>query len=374
MHFLSFVFSDGAKSHTKEDALRAIVEAKALQAERTDPDCALTASAAFAGYLTLSTAGKHIFVPFNIASVFPGTDILNNIVPISGKVSLNSRNPICLSGSATFLGHSVPVADLDFCEYNVEPTPVSSKLYDKIGIAGDLYFVQFKCDQGNFVFPWTELSTVIQRGHIDRAAKLKADYISVDGFFGAISATCLTLKNDLGVMKTSSHVYQEAVICDRDPPRTLFSQDELSSYLQFLSDEVARYSKQANSHGSAQYALKALKRALSFLLMIGADHDPALREELDAVVKFLSAPEVAGIVAKVRIDELNEAQSQLAPDQQDRVAIEIEKLNERFADMIPDEQSLGKLKRIAGEYATAIDEAMTDLFSAAGLSREFGNG
>ncbi len=100
----------------------------------------------YVGYLKRQLEQVEIFVPFHLCSYFPSGDILSSLVQASRMVLVNESNPICISGSATFLGVASSIADLDFCEYYLLPLNNAGRSVTKLweSNAGDFRVVMAK--------------------------------------------------------------------------------------------------------------------------------------------------------------------------------------------------------------------------------------
>src|SRR5262249_43550869 len=68
----------------------------------------------YVGYLIRHVDGMTLFIPFHLGRFFPHDEIVRDLARAAQALSLTPRDPICLSGSATFLGATRSISDLDF--------------------------------------------------------------------------------------------------------------------------------------------------------------------------------------------------------------------------------------------------------------------
>jgi hypothetical protein len=370
---LAFIDADEAEELEYADALLAVVEAKAIQSGGTDPDSRFVASAAFKGYLFCTVDEERIYVPFHLVSVFPDGETIQALTNVAQTIRLDDRTAICLSGSATFLGREVPVSDLDFCEYYPSPLgEIGRRVLQKMDPSSERALVLLKLERDTFHHPWSELQVLCSNGQIEAAERLKFDYVWVVSAVGLIPASCVTLRVSetySGPALGYSFVYQEAVLAPDGPPRQLFHRQELGEYLRFLERQVALYRHELDVEASLKNALKALKRALSLLLIIGAEQDEALRLKLEELIGFLQQEAVAGAVGRQRIEDLELMTPYLDPAYEPVFQKELQRLINQFRGRLPDPNASIHLNDQAAAYAIALDDAITDIFEAAGLSR-----
>lgn len=280
----------------KQNAMLTLLELGALDATETDPDKALVPDPHYPGYLRRDIGGKPVFVPFHLVKVSPATDLLHEVIEIGEKVQLAAGNPICISGSTTFLGVLGVVADLDYCEYYLLPgVNAEADISAATGIA-DLPLVWLQFDGSIHCAPWTCIPT-ISEAFCARPGRLKLDFMSC-GTLGPMATTSVILPTTDGEdgCAEESFAYQEAVIGVDAPLRVLVRPDRFGAYLNFLRIQARGYVD--GSTETPRYAIKALKRLLALKAALG-DHD-----EVDAIVEQLNRPEIEEVVQRIRLDEL----------------------------------------------------------------------
>ena len=97
----------------------AFLRVQTLLAAGSDQEESLEPSLKYPGYLSREIDGRPIFVPYNLARVFPASHIVLDVIRIADSIALHPNDPVCISGSTTFLGKLEEIGDLDFCEYHV---------------------------------------------------------------------------------------------------------------------------------------------------------------------------------------------------------------------------------------------------------------
>jgi hypothetical protein len=174
-----------------------------------------------------------------------------------------------------------------------------------------------------------------------------------------------TRKDFSGPALSRSHVHQEAVVSRGQPPRNVFGPVEISGYLTFLRSEVTKYAEKAEKDGSAA-SLKAMKRALSFLLMIGADQNDDLRDELEGLISDLVTPAVGGIVVEQRIEELDTLEQDAAVEVRPSLRQEIAAIRSEFQHYMLEEDEKTLVLAGASQAASALKDMIEELFAAVG--------
>jgi hypothetical protein len=360
--------ADGNGASEEGDALRNTVAIRAILAERTDSDQELVCDPDNIGYLRRSIGMSQIFVPFNLASVFPGASLLSELIGIARHVALGPSHPICISGSTTFLGRNVPIGDLDFCEYFPAPLQsLATLVRSKIGSISNQVLVRVNLGSGSVVAPWDDLESRLENFSQSRKERLRLDFFWSSQALGALPTSSIVLPTNSSFsdgLLDRSHPYQEAVISVSPLPRNLYTPHELTKYASFLEGEIAHYLKEAQNGGTK--AIKAIKRSLSLLLLIGADHDEELRPELNGLITDLVSPAVVGLVALERIAGLEELIADSSPELRDGLKSQIESLRQLFESTIPAEEESSIARRALLESATALQELIQGLFAAAG--------
>jgi hypothetical protein len=303
---------DPPSAEDRED-LMAYVRLRTIEAERMDEDEQLVeAGDEYPGYLRREAAGAQIFVPFNLAPVFPGDRTLSPAVEIGRNIILAKENALCISGSTTFLGQIETVGDLDFCEYYLNtPSNLSADLLLKLNGAG-IPLVCVKCAGNEFRAPWPDISAhildVFPEG-ANKPPRLKLDFVSKSPL-GVLPTTSIVLLTSTGedLAASQSFAYQEAVVVGAGPVRGLISPERLGTYVTWLRKEIRSLLDGTHSHRPSDYPIKALKRCLSLLLMI------ARYEDVNHVLNELSKTALKEIVLDIRLNELRRIASELAED------------------------------------------------------------
>lgn len=260
---------------TLVDQLPSLLSKRAAELERADTEGELVASFQFPGYLTRTVAGTPIHVPFPLVRLFPGADILQEIIPIASDISVGNDGAICLSGSSAFLGGIQTVGDLDFCEYVFEGASMPASVGRIVGRADGPALAVMKCLEREFVHPWAGWQAGLDRfveagpptGTDHR--RLKLDYCAMVPALGLLPATNLVLWLDSAQPEQGnalrSFAHQEAVF-DRGSgvSRTLVDAARLAAYMGFLDGEIGKL--------APGNPIKALKRTLSLCSLLGIDH------------------------------------------------------------------------------------------------------
>ncbi|WP_156947071.1 hypothetical protein [Bradyrhizobium sp. WSM3983] len=355
-------------SPNDRDLVASIVNVRATLAQGTDVDKAFLTDPNNVGYLKRSVGEVEIYVPFNLVSVFPGTERLEDLVATARQVLLCETHPICLSGSATFLGKSVPISDLDFCEYF--PSAIASMpalIAARLGAPLDKLLVRVNWNGTRFTAPFTDLEGALGQLANETVTYVKLDFLWSVPKYGMMPTTTMILKvnkNFSGRALQRSHVHQEAVISAAGPPRNLFGIPEISRYLKFLKKDIAKFVVSGTAGGSAD-SLKAMKRALSLLLLIGAEQDQELHSELEGLIDDLVSPAVEGIVVEKRLGELSELARDADAAIRKAALDEIDRIKLGFAGIMLDQNERDLVLQGASLTAAALNDMIDGLFSAA---------
>lgn len=293
-----------------------------------------------------------MFVPYHLAPVCPASDILNVAIELSRKVRLGAENPICISGSTTFLGALRVIADLDFCEYYLLPADGAEIELVEASSRSDLPLIWAKFDGHTYVQPWNCLSEV-SASFAAAPARLKLDFMS-SGALGPMPTTNVILPTSDGEdgQAESSFAYQEVVIGSDEPLRALVAPSRFGAYLRFLAKNAREYVD--DSGENPQYAIKALKRMLALVAALGD------RARVDAITKTLNRPEIEDVVTKVRIQELDSMRPHLPEAASARFGRQIDDLRNSAA--LITEEEVQEALALARELATSlIEEAESEL-------------
>jgi hypothetical protein len=346
-----------------------MVRVRARLAAATDVDESFEVDPLNVGYLKRSIDKMWVYVPFNLVSVFPGRDTLEDMVTTATKVRIQANQAVCLSGSATFLGKSVPISDLDFCEYF--PSPVASLpalIAARLGGRLEQLLVRVNWCGKRFTAPFAGLETVLSRLANEPVTFVKLDFLWMVPRFGMMPTTTMILKveeNMTGEALGRSFVHQEAVISASGPPRNLFAASEIAHYLGFLRDEVSKYAASGAGRGSSD-SLKAMKRALSLLLLVGADQDDDLHEQLEGLIEDLTGPAIEAIVVEKRLEELSELANDADAMMGQAVEDEISKIKLGFEDIMLESEERDMVLQGTSRAAEGLRALIDDLFSAVG--------
>ena len=264
------------------------------------------------GYLVKSLQGRSYYVPFNLASMFPADDMLEEIDDLLTACRLNESGNICLSGSATFLGKVASITDLDFCEYYFDDLDSAKiKVDAKAKEETRPCLFRVKSEDRAEHRPFLNLQPFLDRIklHTDSETefeRVKLDYVAAPERFGPIAVTNMILSTDIGGTDSRnaalSFQYQEIVVCEqaRQPHRSLVSAADIGRYMNWLKDQAKALTEAGGKDlpTSGPKLVKALKRALSWYLVAG------MEEPASDIVSVLNHPVMARISSSARGEEL----------------------------------------------------------------------
>lgn len=330
---------------------------RAVMAEGKDEDSELKCAPDYPGYLTRRIGGEHIFVPFNLGSFFPGKTFLQEAILISRQVKLAYGHPICLSGSATFLGKINNTTDLDYCEYY--PTfsgTLSPAVCGKIGLENSCYLMSVKCNSEKIDIDSDQchesIHNLINKKIKERPLSIKLDYIIDTNVLGIITTTNVVLPVLLHDFESGaaelSFAYQEAILCAAAPPRTLANVKEFARYLMWLKADCNQWLAIDDRPSNPKAPLKCLKRALSAFLLIGYDLS---REDVDTIGRSVSLEDLKLLAAHAPPG----APAELSP-----VDLIIASLNGGTLADIADTLRLDEIKRLAPRGHPMIPEHVVE--------------
>lgn len=296
----------------------------------TDAEASLEPAPDYPGYLTRQIGGRDIYVPFNLASVFPGADMVGDVMRIAAAISLHPDDPVCISGSTTFLGAIDKIGDLDFCEYYVSDPACLPADALSVSDGDETPLVWLKCGGANLKGPWEERRPEVEallQGSPDKRVKL--DFVSI-GALGLLPTTSVVIATaDDDVAARHSFAYQEAVVAGRAPVRNLISPERFGEYVNWLRGEVRKLATPTGVRDG--YPIKALKRALSLLLIANREEDTA------DLIERLHNSELSTIVLQVRVEELERMLDDLPDGLSDRFAAPLKELKDGFDEVIDHE-------------------------------------
>lgn len=279
------------------------------------------------GYLRKSFGSRSYYVPYGLAPVFPDDAALAQVDALAVAVRLATTGSICLSGSATCLGHITAITDLDFCEYFFESLAEARAQIDTLAKRAALpRLFRVKAAGQERLVPFSDLESLVDGMEpapgATEFAQAKFDFVANTALFGAIAVTNLVLSTDLRAAvspnASRSFPFQEIVIREGEerPHRNLVDPIEIGVYLNWLREE----SRTLVTAGSASLpvsgpkVVKGLKRALSWYLVIG---------ETDAVARIVGLLSRPGVTAISRAARAAELARLLAPlDDEERGALE----------------------------------------------------
>lgn len=276
-----------ALSVTREKKLRHVLHALTVVTAGTPVNDNYEIDIKHVGYVKRELDDCFLFIPFHLGAFFPTDEILGEVLRAARALELDASNPICISGSATFLGASRSISDLDYCEYyvNVPKESVADRVVRKwLATIVDFLIARTECLSSTYVHPWPDANLLASQflTALSREPKpsVRIDGIYLSAAFGPLPASNLVLLVDRDHPEegsaTKSFVFQEAVLVrNGGPPRALVNSVSLGAYLNFLR-------KQAEDYIDSD-PLKSLKRALCFFLLTDL-HEPA-----EVIVKVLQS-------------------------------------------------------------------------------------
>lgn len=264
--------------------LEEILRAWTRLEERENEERDLVISKSVPGYLeTLDQGGVKVFVPLNLCRVSPSRPQRESIHTEAAFFRLQSLRDYCLSGSATFLGATSAIDDIDLAEYvDIDVSQVSGRLRVMAGsvVASGVTFDQLTVhvngpDGGLKVqshFP--DLGKCLAALDPTSWRKLRIDgraHFSL-AVLGDKEVSNTAFPARLGQYSAESSVYQEIVFVDSgcaNAPRSLADRAQITGYLDFLELDARKWKEELHETGETKPALKSLKRTLSLLLMLG---------------------------------------------------------------------------------------------------------
>jgi hypothetical protein len=263
------------------------------------------------GYVKLALGRRVYNFPYYLACVFPDIDDLGPIDQLVDQIRLSADNSFCLSGSSTSLRRVSAISDIDFCEYfrdsaaklvgylKEKERPSANCLLAVLSIRGE--------DRSRpFLDYLTELAAELEVEATYRdLQRVKLDFLARLEGRGTLAATnmVLPIEGDDDPRLTQSFQFQEAVIHENDtaPKRPLVLPDDLGAYLAWLKAEAQAYFEKATKETGPQKArlvFKALKRMMSWLLVVEAEDD------WESIVEVLDDDVTREIVLQARASEV----------------------------------------------------------------------
>lgn len=276
------------------------------------------------GYLVRKVGTNIYYVPYNLVPTFPAVAQVQWLEPIISSARLSKSSKFCFSGSSTFLGKLKAIGDLDFCEYIVDvqgvPADVEAKRSEK-----HLQLVLVKCGKTHATHPFDE--SILSHATLDAEGvqSLKLDFVLRDKEHTALAVSNVVILtsgelNDSALQK--SFLFQEVIVesSEQSPLRSLADAREFGRYANWLKEEVNTYVQKARG-GDRHLAVKALKRALSWFLIVGLEHEvQTIIEELDGSrldewASIYRAAEVAKLEGVVSTEHAHRQGLTAAPEQ-----------------------------------------------------------
>ena len=335
--------------------LEAYLKFRTIQADRSDTEKTFTPSEAHVGYLCRMVDDQEVFVPFNLTAVAPGLDDFRTMIDVGRLIHLDGANPFCLSGSAAAMGRLPPGADLDFCEYHLTPDEGLFERAQPLINNTAARLVWAKSDKlakdKVCVDPWVDLDVALAAP----VGRVKLDFVSRTGL-GVLPTTTVVLGTTTGEdgEARQSFAYQEAIVLGNGPCRVLVEPAEIGRYIDWLKGQVRKILDEPEAYGRGA-PVKALKRCLSLLLMLGSEN------EIETVVSQLEDGILQDVVLDARVAELQRMSKDML-DAPDWLLAELASLEARTSlDEAAREESLAA----AAEIAEAVYDTITVLFDEA---------
>jgi hypothetical protein len=119
-----------------------------------------------------------------------------------------------------------------------------------------------------------------------------------------------------------SFAFQEAVIPAEEPARELIAPGELGRYLVWLHEKLTELVQVEPQGAEIGTPIKALKRSLSLMLLMGYD------DRVDALLERLRLSELSAIVKRIRLEELESMFSDLSGSAPESFRQRLESLRE----------------------------------------------
>jgi hypothetical protein len=317
------------------------------------------------GYLETTASGRRVLVPFQLGPFFPPDEVLAPAVQIATQVALSESNPICISGSVTFLAALREIGDLDYCEYHLErPSLLGERIKEKVdGDSDELPLVEVKCGQ-KLRHPWYGLaecvaSSLSLEAEVGEAPPIKLDFVSITNL-GILPTTSLVLALGTdceGGNANESFTYQEAVITEAPAPRSLVRPESVGEYLKFLIENSRFWLDPDSPESDKKRATKALKRLLSAALLLGETR------LVESVVEGLAHPAVADVTILLRTEELHQLLSYMPAHRASALRAEVDA---RLASLQFDPESLSVAVEALLEVGQTLLEEVELLLSPAG--------
>ena len=270
------------ESSSRNQDLVWLLNTRAVVEERRDSEKLFLIDKDCPGYLKSENSERSItFSPLNLVEVAPTKQTRYTLEQKSAAFQMNDTLNICLSGSATFLGVTSNIGDVDFAEYLLgEEQAISSGLSRIVNqsIVNDFEFTGFyvKYIRGGgdyFKHPINSdfiLSQISRKGCESLSWIGSADLSAIGLDRVEFTNKVFPIKHASDV-KGNSWIYQEMVFLpsSETPQRKLSEGTQLAGYLNFLVKESGSLGRIALRKKCTKRAVKGLKRAISLALMLG---------------------------------------------------------------------------------------------------------
>lgn len=312
-------------SDTASDRLAQLMSYIAETHNGTDVDGVLKSEQSSPGYLARTIDSRKIFVPFNLAYVSPSQSHIPVLMAIASEISMVAGGEMCLSGSATFLGRSQALQDIDFAEYfcsapNAAALHVGTmdgrvrpKLTRLISLTVKYPKVSGKRN-ASYSSPVAAAVDAVDVGDW-REIFVKGNSPFLNN--GRMKISCKIFPVGPGDTSPDSYVLQEIVFSDPgsgQAPRSLAERKRVRKYVSWLLSEAGKLLDDRRH-------MKALKRSISLALLLGFDKlfnaglellpsDSSKIENPQAIETFVKlvmkeAEDVAGLAGAAHRERVN---------------------------------------------------------------------
>lgn len=235
------------------------------------------------GYLVAQTKDcGNFFVPVNLVRVSPTVPQREEIRAISEDLKLREDFEMCLSGSATFLGVTAFLGDIDFAEYFAPP---HESILRGIGILSNspsyptlrIEWIQAYFSKGSrrkslrrrMTGSSDVASEVANSGWRKIQVGAWADLRRIH--LGGLELTNMVVPVSRPTQTSqASFVHQEIVLTEPEkiPPRSLANREQIVGYFEFLIAQGTTKLEESIKFRCEKRAAKALKRCLALIMLL----------------------------------------------------------------------------------------------------------
>lgn len=253
----------------KETDLANLLRVLARMRSRQDVDGMLVPENDVPGYLARDVGPCKIRVPFNLAFVSPVWDQYISILNAADLLKLQPSLELCISGSATFLGRSNLLSDVDIAEYYCADVRLIGNFVDQMARketsqkAVEYVKVYFE-GGGHFrdrKWPFKRAAKRCEgRSWTKMFIQGQCDLLGRQG----MKISNMVLPVEPGAYSSKSYIYQEIVASDSgtlNGVRSLAKDGQLTGYAGFLLGAAVETL-------AADDYIKALKRALALAMLL----------------------------------------------------------------------------------------------------------